>query len=500
MVAMRSISRPAERQPAGPRPILPNPITVGLEGVFYPNQNMIAPTSAASKSITSEGPGFTTSNSADMWVASRTAIASRFPTWTILVVLCGTSTNNPQGGVAFYSERPDDTQIVKLGMGDGQTNTAVLVVRDQQGNLAKHSGVTDVRTDSGKPRVVVGVRRSASNHALYVNGKIDAVNTLSSAGGTFGPTNAVIANDPNDTRSYLVGASVPLVLVWSRALTDAEIAIVSAKPWQVLQGQRLPVFAAPAAAAGATLTGGAACVVSAYGTLQSAIPLAGSAQASAVGAGALSTSIPLAGAAVAQAKVSGSLATSIKLAGAAVASASATGALAGSGASLAGAATVSASATGTLSTAISLAGTARAEATASGSLAGSGAGLSGAAIVEARASGALSTSINLAGAARAQASAAGALATQIRLAGGAVAVASAYGALATKIMLSGTASASASAAGALSTAPLKFDISKIHPSRISVFGGSGSRVALFEGSGSRVAVFDGSGSRVTRFQ
>lgn len=45
-----------------------------------------------------------------------------------------------------------------------------------------------------------------------------------------------------------------------------------------------------------------------------------------------------------------------------------------------------------------------------------------------------------------------------------------------------------------------FDISKIHPSRIVVFEGSGSRVTPFAGSGSRVTPFDGSGSRVTPFE
>ena len=44
-----------------------------------------------------------------------------------------------------------------------------------------------------------------------------------------------------------------------------------------------------------------------------------------------------------------------------------------------------------------------------------------------------------------------------------------------------------------------FDITKIHPSRVVVFEGSGSRVTPFEGSGSRVTPFAGSGSRVTPF-
>jgi len=45
------------------------------------------------------------------------------------------------------------------------------------------------------------------------------------------------------------------------------------------------------------------------------------------------------------------------------------------------------------------------------------------------------------------------------------------------------------AAGSIAAPVSPFDISKIHPSRIAVFGGSGSRVGVFEGSGSRVSRF-----------
>ena len=64
--------------------------------------------------------------------------------------------------------------------------------------------------------------------------------------------------------------------------------------------------------------------------------------------------------------------------------------------------------------------------------------------------------------------------------------------------LAGSALAAAAVMGERASGP--FDISKIHPSRIVVFEGSGSRVTPFEGSGSRVTSFDGNGSRVTPFE
>ena len=53
--------------------------------------------------------------------------------------------------------------------------------------------------------------------------------------------------------------------------------------------------------------------------------------------------------------------------------------------------------------------------------------------------------------------------------------------------------AAAQVAGAV--AP-PIDISKIHPSRLVMFDGSGSRIVVFEGSGSRAVVFEGSGKRI----
>ncbi|MEG0041611.1 MAG: LamG-like jellyroll fold domain-containing protein [Massilia sp.] len=45
-----------------------------------------------------------------------------------------------------------------------------------------------------------------------------------------------------------------------------------------------------------------------------------------------------------------------------------------------------------------------------------------------------------------------------------------------------------------------FDITKIHPSRVVIFEGSGSRVTPFEGSGSRVTPFGSTGNRTVRFE
>jgi hypothetical protein len=158
----------------------------------------------------------------------------------------------------------------------------------------------------------------------------------------------------------------------------------------------------------------------------------------------------------------------MSLTGAAVAVASASGALS-TAVRLTGAGTSAATASGTLTTSIALSGAAGATATAAGALAGGAATLSGSATAAASGTAALSTSIRLSGSGGARASGTGALSTSIAL--------------------SGAAAAMATGSGGLSVAPTKgIDVSKISPTRISVFEGSGSRIAVFSGTGARTVI------------
>lgn len=211
-----------------------NPLALGLTGAFYPQAGG-ARSGNANLLVGRDGIGFTSPDSSSLWTVASVGPASASSAWTILAILSGSPTNSGSSGTAFYSERPNGTQIVKLGI-TGSANTPQLVVRDSANALVLLNGFADVRTDNGKSRVIVGTRRGATNHRLYVNGVYDNADGSNTAGGSFGPTNAVVAADPNDSAAYLSGASVPLVLVWNRSLTDAEIAAISANPWQVFRG------------------------------------------------------------------------------------------------------------------------------------------------------------------------------------------------------------------------------------------------------------------------
>jgi hypothetical protein len=265
-----------------------------------------------------------------------------------------------------------------------------------------------------------------------------------------------------------------LALVWNRKLSNDELLSVQANPWQLFADEDDGEYIAAEPVADMALTGAAAAVASAFGTLSTSIRLAGSTASSATASGTLSTGIRLAGAAQAQGSAAGALSTSIRLAGAAPAVAAATGTLTTS-IGLAGTAQATAGAAGSLATAIRLTGVAAAVASAVGTLTTGGAGLAGTDPAVASAGGTLTTRIPLAGTGAAQASAAGSLSTRISLAGAAQAL--------------------ATATGTLSIADGLIDISKVSKDRVVTFEGSGSRVVVFEGSGSRVVIFEGSAPR-----
>lgn len=410
------------------------------------------------------------------------------------IVAIGTFTD---GYRCLYGERGTGNEIFKLETGRLLNSARVQGVQFTYRNADNVLGFTfaDVSIGDG-PRVFAAIK-TGSTHEVWTgrlrrpSAATEAYASAGFAGSSSFNNSSVIRTlgyDAQDTDQPANGVA-DLLLGWGRSLTIAEVQQIRADPEILFERQALPVFTAAAPATGAMLSGVASAVAAVYGALSTSIPLSGAAAVQTTAAAGLATAIGLAGVANAGAAASGSLTTSIPLSGAAAASSVVGGTLSGGAPTLSGAASAATSASGALSTSIPLVGAALASASMTGAFAGGVVTLAGAAVISASAAGVLSTSIRMSGSAVAQASAAGALSSRIQLAAAAAAVASVYGVATSKITLGGAAVATTTARGALSTAPLKFDISKIHPSRIAVFGGSGSRVAVFGGSGSRVSRF-----------
>lgn len=320
------------------------------------------------------------------------------------------------------------------------------------GSFAGWTPYGNISEFQGKVNTFCGVI-SAKEKVIFSNGRgainISNVDGLAGieSGGPF--TLGGNESDGEIASPYtIIGA-----FLWSgpEVPTSAQLREWSSNVWQVFKdsaaGDSELLLRSARQAADPALTGVAAAVASAYGTLSTSVSLLGAAASRATAAGTLSTGVSLAGAVAARAAAAGTLSTAITLQGTAAATAIATGAL---------------------SSSISLVGYATVRAVVVGELAGGTATLIGAITLRASAAGSLSTSIKLAAAAVARAYVVGTLSSRIELRGSIATVASVTGML---------------TAG---EAPSQIDISKISATRIVIFEGSGSRIVVFEGSGKRM--------------
>lgn len=440
----------------------------------------------------------------------------------------------------------DDNPIIDLFVGyNGVTDAPgkALAIFRGNGTSLSNSNATYANTVNDGLIHTLAVRREANDMQISLDGGFWAA-----FGST--PSNSIAATFTADMCSIgaeskwiaaayatldqrYADATIFCAAMWSRALSDADIAAFHADPYGLVRVRKaqglatggattLQGAAAAQASASAALTtqiplaGVAVSVATASGSITTAIPLAATAQAGAAAsaalssgiplagaasgaaggsaalttqiplaasaasvstaAGALTTSIALSGAALAQALAAAGMDTSILLAASAQGQASATGDLAGA-AQLAANAQASAGAAASLTIQIRLAGDALAQAFASGDLTTGGAGaLAADAQAFASASGALLTAIPLLGAALSTASASGNIITMIPLQGAAAVVASGVGSLTASITLGAQAAAQALASGAL-TATIRLDAAAVAEAAASGALGSESAAA-----------------------
>lgn len=288
------------------------------------------------------------------------------------------------------------------------------------------------------------------------------------------------------------GSTLLLGLVWTRALSNAELRSLQENPWQVFEDEEITIsvgagpsgavmleaIAAAQASATATmlhgvsLAGAALSVSSSSASLAHGVPLAANAASQASSAAAMSHTVPLSATATGQASSSGQITLQISFAANAIAQALATAAVSlgkplaataagqasgaaslataagGSAVNLAAAAAGQAAGTATLSLSIALSAAAVAQAGSSAAFAGHAA-LAAAAIANAQASAALSVGKPLAGAAAGQAASSATLAVTVQLGAAALAQAAAGGALQLSVNLAAAALGQASSSAAL---------------------------------------------------
>jgi hypothetical protein len=295
-----------------------HPLARGLIDAYSPPFNNVSRVGAAVLKTGYDGIGFTVPVDTAYWQASTTGKNVGInPTWTILAIVNGKEVRagGAGKGSAIYCERPDVKQIVKLELNalpaarltvrdDG---AAILIQLDQSGTL---TGVRDV---------LVGTRRSTTDHRLYINGQFNASSGTTVAN-TFIDAAVYIGHDPLDATAPLEVASCPLLLIWNRALSDGEISRISANPWQIfgLDDYERPTIGGVTAATTATSAAGAA-TVSAVGASKAAS--AGTAAAGVATVGAAGAALSKAAATSADGAATVSAVGAGKAAGAATAAA-----------------------------------------------------------------------------------------------------------------------------------------------------------------------------------
>lgn len=227
-----------------------NPITLGLvkainAGAADPTVTL-AGSSPSKLFVTSPvGVGYSANGAASYWQASPTALASLNPTWTILTIVSNFTGSTGGGGYGLYVERPNATQIVKICVGMNATSSnAEFTIRDLSNNLVQmrpsYTTSFGPNVSDGKPHVMIFTRRASNNHRGWIDGVERVANTVTNISGSFAATNATIGIDLQD--QVIFNGSVPLVLVWNRSLSDAELLSISQNPWQVFKASNQPLY------------------------------------------------------------------------------------------------------------------------------------------------------------------------------------------------------------------------------------------------------------------
>lgn len=221
-----------------------NPITAGLQAVINPLDRKYTTFGTVTTGLNSSGQAIVSTNANSNNAQAVTSAAGTGGSFTVLWVGQFTS-NNP--GLAYLG--PAGT----TNAGYTPTGGAYLWYSNGAYSVANNvidfgyydsSGTSHENTWSfAQPAGVVSICAALNNtvsQTLAVNGVLLSTQAATTARGVNSAVNALIAG-PIDAGVITGGTNVNLVAFWNRALTPAEIASVSANPWQIFQPARLGI-------------------------------------------------------------------------------------------------------------------------------------------------------------------------------------------------------------------------------------------------------------------
>ena len=128
------------------------------------------------------------------------------------------------GGRSLYVERPNATQIVKLGIVDTNFQTH-LVVRNGSGAIMFAASAAN--HNDGVMHVAAGVRYASNDHKLFVDGVLAGSSTDTIVNSFPSASYGYVANDPVAPTTSFVTGSIPLVALFTKALSADDVTRLS---------------------------------------------------------------------------------------------------------------------------------------------------------------------------------------------------------------------------------------------------------------------------------
>ena len=242
-MAVQLIRKVRNRQPQRPLAVdLYNPLAKGIVGWWYPQSardflvGTGQPTTSVGKNGVASVANGTSTNYVDcLSIPSYPSTLLRFGSTNIYAFsgLGPALYSGSDARLMFRSESGANTFHLRAKSGAGWTS------REFSANATNRSST---------PSIQVGVARSESLLDVYWNGVKDNGTLSAAASGPPDKMSTLSIHGPSAEHSRLYsqysssGTAMHLLLCWSRALSDAEVAAVCANPWQVFKPETIPLF------------------------------------------------------------------------------------------------------------------------------------------------------------------------------------------------------------------------------------------------------------------
>lgn len=181
-----------------------------------------------------------TFNGSTQWIGGASGVDSPFITQvdevTIMTFVVPLGTANLDDCIAFIANA--STSVQSLGFYQSASSANQVGFYAQDSSSTQNPNATHAQWTNGNPVVLVGRRSKVKNfHQTFFNGMPSSANTTFTAlGGTFDTANNVMAFGAFRGSSVAAfwNGSIFIHAIWERAISDAEVALVSANPYAVL--------------------------------------------------------------------------------------------------------------------------------------------------------------------------------------------------------------------------------------------------------------------------